>query len=81
MRSAQGTEAGNSTAVFNPKKDNEQELRVNAFLTDDVRQPPVPRYVLLVVRVVVGLRHSAKTTSSFVTNIGVVFVNIVQYLA
>ena len=69
MRSAQGTEGGNSTAVFNPDKDNEQDLRVDAFLTEDVRQPPVPRYVLLVGRAVVDRRRNAKILSPFVTNI------------
>ena len=47
MRSAQGTEGGISTAVFNQDMDNEQELRVDAFLTDDVRPRQLLIYVLV----------------------------------
>lgn len=37
MGSAQSTEGGRSTAVFNLNRDDEQELEVNAFLTEEVR--------------------------------------------
>lgn len=36
MGSAQSTEGGRSTAVFNMNKDDEQELEVDAFLTEEV---------------------------------------------
>lgn len=36
VRSAQITEGGNSTAVFNQNGDDEQDLHVDAFLTDEV---------------------------------------------
>lgn len=36
MRSAQSTEGGISNAVFNPDMYDEQELKVDAFLTDEV---------------------------------------------
>ena len=36
MRSAQGTEGGNSRAVFNYGMDNAQELKTDALLTDEV---------------------------------------------
>lgn len=36
MGSAQSTEGGRSTAVFNLNRDDEQELDVDAFLTEEV---------------------------------------------
>ena len=59
MRSAQGTEGENSTAVFNQGKDNEKVLGVEANATHDVRPPPVPLYVLEG-SPVVGNRRPAK---------------------
>lgn len=41
MGSAQSTEGGRSKAVFNMDRDDEQELRVDAFLTEEVRLRPL----------------------------------------
>lgn len=60
MRSAQGTEGGHSTAVFNQNGDNEQDVRVDAILTHDVRPPLVPIYALEG-SAVVGRKRTAKS--------------------
>lgn len=36
IRSAQSTEGGQSSAVYNRDMDDEQELKTDAFLTDEV---------------------------------------------